>query len=84
MDPVLRQQLERRITADVLDYESVTDETRRCGASLHEFRPVVITDSLELVRRLRARAGERAPFIVYIADLDEAAEREAGLMRRRR
>jgi diguanylate cyclase (GGDEF)-like protein len=44
-----------------------------------EFRPVVVTDDLDLIRKLRARNEARAPFIVFIADLDDSAEREAGL-----
>jgi two-component system cell cycle response regulator len=78
-DAPLRQQFERRITADMLDCESVSDDQealRRCTA---EHRAVVVTDSLEAVRQIRAHPTERAPFILYIADLDDAPEREAGL-----
>jgi hypothetical protein len=45
-DVPLRQHMERRITPDVLDCESLADEEealRRFGA---EFRAVVLTDSL--------------------------------------
>jgi diguanylate cyclase (GGDEF)-like protein len=49
---------------------------RRCTA---EHRAVVVTDSLEAVRLIRAHPTERAPFILYIADLDDATERAAGL-----
>jgi two-component system, cell cycle response regulator len=79
LDSALRQHMERRITPDVLDFESVADEqeaVRRFGA---EFRPVVLTDSQELIRKLRSRTETRAPFIVYVAEMDDAAEREAGL-----
>jgi diguanylate cyclase (GGDEF)-like protein len=80
-DSALRQHMEQRITADVLDFESLTDEheaLRRFGL---EFCPVVLTDSQELIRKLRARpAGARAPFILYVADLDDPLEREAGLI----
>ncbi len=78
-DAVMRQQLERRITADMLDYESLADEHEALRRFDSEFCPVVVTDSLELVRQLRARAGVRVPFVVYVAELDDAAEREAGL-----
>ena len=40
---------------------------------------MVITDSLELIRQLRARKTARNPFVLFLAELDEAAEREAGL-----
>jgi two-component system, cell cycle response regulator len=79
VDTVLRQQLERRITSDVLDFESVADEVEALRRFVEEFRPVVLTDSLEMVRKLRARPQERAPIIVFFADLDDATEREAGL-----
>ena len=42
-------------------------------------RPVVITDSLELIRNLRARNSSHTPFILYVSELDESEEREAGL-----
>src|SRR2546423_1668284 len=44
-----------------------------------EFFPVVVTDSLQMVRQLRARTAVRTPFVLYVAELDDAAEREAGL-----
>ena len=78
-DAPLRQQLEERITADMLDYEAVADEQEALRRFEAEFRPVVVTDSLEMVRRLRARPGVRTPFIIYLAELDDAAERETGL-----
>jgi two-component system cell cycle response regulator len=78
-DALVRQQLERRITADMLDYESLTDEHEAVRRFDSEFCPVVVTDSLEMVRQLRARSAVRAPFVLYVAELDEAAEREAGL-----
>jgi len=41
---------------------------------------VIITDNLELIRKIRARQTDRAPFILYVSELDEGHEREAGLM----
>ena len=79
-EPVLRQQIERRILGDMLDFVSVADETEALRRFVAEFRQVVITDSLDMVRRLRARRGERSPVILYIAELDDSAEREAGLV----
>lgn len=78
-DAVMRQQLERRITADMPDYESLADEHEALRRFDSEFCPVVVTDSLEMVRQLRARTPVRVPFVVYVAELDDAAEREAGL-----
>jgi two-component system, cell cycle response regulator len=79
-EPVLRQQIERRILGDMLDFVSVADENEALRRFVAEFRPVVITDSLDMVRRLRGRRGERAPVILYIAELDDSVEREAGLV----
>jgi two-component system, cell cycle response regulator len=78
-DSALRQYVERRITPDVLDCDSVSDDQealRRFGA---RFSPIVLTDSQELIRNLRSRPAGRAPFIVYVAELDDAADREQGL-----
>ena len=78
-DAVMRQQLERRITADMFNYESLADDHEALRRFDSEFCPVVVTDSLEMVRQLRARPAVRVPFVVYVAELDNAAEREAGL-----
>ena len=78
-DTPLRQQLERRISAEQLDFESVPDQQEALRRFTAEFRPVVVTDAVELVRRLRALPTERLPFILFVAELDEAGEREAGL-----
>ena len=79
-EPALRQHIERRILGDMLDFISVADENEALRRFVAEFRPVVITDSLDMVRRLRGRRGERAPVILYIAELDDSVEREAGLV----
>jgi two-component system cell cycle response regulator len=78
-DPQIRKEVEHRITADLLDVEVVTDENEALRLLAAEFRPVIVTDSLEMVRKLRARREKRAPYILFVAELDEATEREAGL-----
>src|SRR5215469_16486266 len=77
-EPQLRQQLMHRVTPDMLDLESVDDvqEAKRRCAAMHV---IVVTDSLDVVRALRAHPAARSPFILYIAELDDAAGREAGL-----
>jgi diguanylate cyclase (GGDEF)-like protein len=79
-DAILQDQLENLITADVLDIEVVPNEHEAVRAFGSEFCPVIITDSLELIRKIRARQKDRAPYIVYVSELDEGAEREAGLV----
>jgi len=78
-DPGLRAQLSRRIAPDVFEVESVPSDDEALRRFATEYRPVVLTDSLELIRQLRARKSVRAPFVLFIAELDEGAEREAGL-----
>lgn len=75
----MRTFMEQRVRPDMLDFESVADEAEALRLFEAEFRPVVITDSPEVVRKLRARASQRAPYILYVAELDDSAEREAGL-----
>jgi two-component system, cell cycle response regulator len=79
-DAALLARLQSSITADLLDWEAVAAENeaaRRFGA---EFCPVILTDSPELIRRIRARQSDRAAFILYVSELDEGSEREAGLL----
>ncbi len=78
-DAPMRAFIERRVRPDLLDCESAADEAEALRRFEAEFRPVVLTDNPELVRKLRARSAQRAPYILYVAELDESAEREAGL-----
>ena len=78
-EPRLLQRLERRITADMLDFETVPDTQQALLRCATEFRAVIVTDVLDAVRALRARAAQRAPFIVYVAERDDTTAREAGL-----
>jgi two-component system cell cycle response regulator len=78
-DPSLQAKLERNISAEMLDLQTVSDDTTALRSFDDEFAPVVITDSLELIRNLRARKPQHTPFIVYVSELDESDEREAGL-----
>lgn len=79
-DPVIRGRFERQIDAGLLDVVAATDEVeglRQVGAGQCA---VVVTDSLELVRRVRAQGAERPPFVLFVSDLDESVEREAGIL----
>lgn len=75
----LCREFERRITSDMFECESIPDEKEALKRFATEHRQVVVTDSLEAVRKLRAHQGERAAFILYVSDLDEDTERAAGL-----
>jgi two-component system, cell cycle response regulator len=75
----VRREAERRITSDMLEMESVEGAAEALERFTAEFRAVMVTDDLELVREVRSRHEVRTPFIVYVAELDEPAEREAGL-----
>ena len=75
----LRRQLEQRIAAGMLECEALEDETEALHRCLSEHRAVVITDSLDLIQRLRARAMQPPPFVLYVAEQDQPAERAAGL-----
>jgi two-component system, cell cycle response regulator len=78
-DQKLRDQIERRSTADMLDVQVAGHEQEALQLIAAEFRPVIVTDSIDTVRKLRARVDERPPFIIYIAERDDAKERESGL-----
>ncbi len=79
-DHALGTQIQTRITPDMLDFEVADDDAHALDLFRSEFRPVVLTDSLELIRSLRSQQADRVPFVLYIADLDEGREREAGLI----
>jgi diguanylate cyclase (GGDEF)-like protein len=78
-DAGLRVQMMRRIAPDVFEVEPVASDEEALRQFAAEYRPVLVTDSLELIRQLRARKA-RNPFVLYVAELDEGPEREAGLM----
>ena len=78
-DRGLQTKLERTISAEMLELETSPDDSTALKSFDDEFSPVVITDSLELIRNLRARSASHTPFIVYVSELDESEEREAGL-----
>jgi len=79
LDAPMRALMEKRVRPDMLDCESAVDEAAALKCCETEFRPVVLTDSPELIRKIRASSAQRAPYILYVAELDESAEREAGL-----
>ena len=79
-DPVLCGHIQSRVAPDMLDFETAADDATALDLFRREFRPVVLTDSLEVIRTLRSQQADRAPFILYISELDEGHERETGLI----
>jgi two-component system, cell cycle response regulator len=79
-DQVFRREVEQRIAQCMLDYESVGEDAEALKQIETESRALVITDNLELIRRVRAQVSNRAPFIVYMAELDDSDERRSGLV----
>src|SRR5438045_8821903 len=77
-DAPLLEQLARRIPPDMRDYESLADEDDALRRFQSEFRPVLVTDSLGLVRRLRARATVRTPLLLAVPPLAGTAGRATG------
>ena len=78
-DAGARAQVMRRIAPDVFEVESVADDEEALRRSAAEYRPVIVTDSLELIRQLRSSKSARTPYVLYVAELDEGPERVAGL-----
>jgi two-component system, cell cycle response regulator len=79
-DRVLCSHIQSRVAPDMLDFEVAADDAEAIRLFRSEFRPVVLTDSLEVIRGLRSHQGDRAPFILFISELDEGSERETGLI----
>jgi diguanylate cyclase (GGDEF)-like protein len=78
-DSLLKERIERRIPPDVFALEEADPQVKALQRLEGEFHPVLFTDSQELIRSLRSKPARRAPFSIYVAELDEGSEREAGL-----
>ena len=79
-DPRLAQRIEQSIAPGLLDFELLWDEEEAMRRFTTEFRAVILTDSLEFIRKLNVQREARTPFVIYVARRDEPAEREAGLL----
>ena len=79
-DGALCIRIQTRIAPDMLDFEAAADDAAALDLFRLEFRPVVLTDSLEIIRGLRSIQTDRVPYILYVSELDEDREREAGLV----
>ncbi len=76
--PDTRKHLEQRIHREMLDV-LMCEENETLDQLRAQFRSLVITDSLPLVRRIRAQKLPREPFILYIAPSDDLEEIDTGL-----
>lgn len=65
----------RRIPPDMLEVETATNEGEALVSLVTEFRPVIVTDSLELIRKVRVQQSARTPYVVYVPPLDDWRER---------
>jgi diguanylate cyclase (GGDEF)-like protein len=78
-DPATLIFMEQRVRPDLLDAQPIGTVTEALAILETDFRPVVLTDNPELVRRLRGRKADETPYILFVSELDDSAEREAGL-----
>ena len=76
--PDTRKHFEQRIHREMLDV-LICEEHETLDQLREQFRSVVITDTLPLVRRIRAQKLPREPFILYIAPSDDLEEIDSGL-----
>ncbi|MGC8522371.1 MAG: GGDEF domain-containing protein [Steroidobacteraceae bacterium] len=76
--PETRKHFEQRIHKEMLDV-ALCEEQQAIEQLSEQFRAVVITDNLPLIRRIRTQKLPRDPFILYIAPNDDLEEIEAGL-----
>lgn len=79
-DKVMLSQVEDSIGGDVLDGHPIANEHEAIRMLGSQFFPVIITDSQELIRKVRSRNSDRTPYILFISEIDEGAERESGLI----
>jgi two-component system, cell cycle response regulator len=78
-DSLLKERIERRIAPDIFELEEASPQLEAPQRLAAEFRPVVFSDSLDLIRTVRSKPASRTPWLVYVAELDEGPDREAGL-----
>jgi diguanylate cyclase (GGDEF)-like protein len=74
----IRDQVQRYAAASVIDAD-IAPETAQLEPLLAKLAPIIVTDNQEFVRRVRDKKLACPPFILFVAELDEAHEREVGL-----
>jgi DNA-binding response OmpR family regulator len=79
-DAMLCAHTERRIGPELLDFESTSDELGALRRLKAEYRPIVLTDNPEFLRKLRGSLGVRVAFALFVSGVDDPLEREAALL----
>ncbi|HET9389564.1 MAG TPA: diguanylate cyclase [Steroidobacteraceae bacterium] len=74
-----RGKLRESLWADLLDIEVVSDRRKALSCLTREFYPIVLTDSLELIRALRHRRSRCSAVIIYFSVRSDSADRAAGI-----
>jgi diguanylate cyclase (GGDEF)-like protein len=79
-EPTLRSALTYRLTSAMVAVEAVSDDATALRLLKHEPCHILVTDSLDLVRRVRAERSARNPVVIVVLEGGDAeAERVAAV-----
>ena len=78
-EPTLRDSLAYRLTSAMVAVETVPDDATALDKLETEPCHILVTDSLDLIRRVRALQSDRNPVILCVLDLGDEDERIAEL-----
>src|SRR5579872_886320 len=76
---VARGRLTEALWADLLDLEIVHDRKEAARRLAAAYYPIVLTDSLELIRSVRPQKSRCSAVIIYLCDRKLSADRAAGI-----
>ena len=79
-DEALLDRLENLVAADLPDCDRISGEQSAVTLLQEQFFPVIITDSTEMIRKIRTRQSDRVPYVLFVSELDEGSDRELGLL----
>src|SRR5207302_10256912 len=79
-DAPVRERIGGRCRPGLLRVACLADAEAALRRFEAEFSTVVVTDGTELIRKLRPRPLVRPPFIIYVSEVDDPTEREAGIL----
>ncbi|MGB8327706.1 MAG: diguanylate cyclase [Steroidobacteraceae bacterium] len=75
----LRDALANRLALAMIDVETTGDDDSAARSFEREPCHILVTDNIELVRKIRARQTERAPVVLYVLGRGEGGERVAAM-----